>query len=408
MSRLLVVFALAVGLTAHAQGFSQRGFMETSGTIYPQIVPNDRAHGVGEARFRYEPKWQPKSWFTLNASLEARVDTHHQDARRLHVDWKDRSLQRPALSVRQLAALLQRDNLVFSVGKQFIRWGETDFLNPTDRFAPKDLLTIVDQDVLPVTAVRVTYTVDNNALNFVWQPFFTPGRVPLVNQRWTFVPEALSQFDVVNLGSNFPGRSSFGARWSRTSAGYEWSLSYFDGFNYLPSLNASVDATLARITYSPSYPALRLYGGDLAVPTSLLTLKGEAAYYTSPTSQQDEYVLYVLQLERQIHEMQLVFGYTGEIVTAHAETQQFPGERGFARAVFGHARYTLDPNRTLTLDVFVRQNGGSALLRPGYSHSFGDHWRATVGFTWISGDAKDFLGQYHHNSFATAGLRYSF
>lgn len=408
MSRLLVVFAWAVGLTAHAQGFSQRGFMETSGNIYPQIVPDDSAHGIGEARFRYGAKWQPKTWFTLNASLEARVDTHRQDARHLHVDWKDRSLQRSALSVRQLAAVLKKDNLTFSVGKQFIRWGETDFLNPTDRFAPKDLLTIVDQDVLPVTAARVTYTLGNNALHFVWQPFFTPGRIPLINQRWTFVPEAFSQFDVVNLGSKFPGRSSFGARWSRTSAGYEWSLSYFDGFNYLPSLNASVDATPGRITFSPSYPALRLYGGDLAVPMSLLTLKGEAAYYTSPTSQQDEYVLYVLQLERQIHELQLVFGYTGEIVTAHAETQQFPGERGFARAVFGHARYTLDPNRTLTLDVFVRQNGGSALVRPGYSQSFGDHWRATVGFAWLSGDANDFLGQYHHNSFATAGLRYSF
>jgi hypothetical protein len=297
---------------------------------------------------------------------------------------------------------------MMALGKQFIRWGETDFLNPTDRFAPKDLLTIVDQEVLPVTAARLTYTLGNTALNFVWQPLFTPGRIPLVNQRWTFVPEVFSQFDIENRGSKFPGRSSFGARWSRTSVGYEWSLSYYDGFNYLPSLNASLDTTRARISYSPSYPALRLYGGDFAIPLSLLTLKGEAAYYTSPTNQQDEYALYVLQLERQIHEMRLVFGYVGEVVTARAETQQFPGERGFARAVFGHVQYTLDANRILTLDVFVRQNGASAILRPGYSHSFGNHWRATVNFTWLSGDANDFVGQYHRNSFATAGLRYSF
>ena len=408
MSRLLVVFVWAAGLTAHAQGFSQRGFMELSGNIYPQIVPDDSAHGIGEARFRYEPKWQPKAWLTLATSLEARIDTHHQDARSLHIDWRERSLQRPALSVRQLSAMLKRDNLMMTLGKQFIRWGQTDFLNPTDRFAPKDLLTIVDQDILPVTAARLTYTLSNNTLNLVWQPLFTPGRIPLANQRWTFVPQAFAQFDVVNLGSTFPERSSFGARWSRTSAGYEWSLSYYDGFNYLPSLNSRIALTSARITFASSYPALRLYGGDLAIALPLVTLKGEAAYYSSPTNQQDEYVLYVLQAERQIHELQLMLGYAGEVVTAHAEAQQFPGERGFARAIIGHAHYTLDSNRTLTLDVFVRQNGGSALLRPGYSYSFGDHWRATVSFAWLSGDANDFLGQYYRNSFAMAGLRYSF
>lgn len=408
MRRLLVMFASAVGLTVHAQGFSQRGFVEMTGNIYPQIVPDDRAHGIGEVRFRYEPKWQPRAWLTFTASTEGRVDTHHQDARSLHIDWKDRSWQRPALSVRQLSAVLSRDNLTFSAGKQFIRWGETDFLNPTDRFAPKDLLTIVDQDVLPVTAARLTYTIGDNTLNFVWQPFFTPGRIPLMNQRWTFVPEAFSQFDVVDLGSKFPGRSSFGARWSRTSAGYEWSLSYYDGFNYLPSFNSNIDPSLSRITFSRSYPALRLYGGDVAVTLPLLTLKAEGAYYTSPTNQQDEYGLYVLQAERQIRELYLLLGYTGEVVTAHAQTQQFPGERGYARAVFGHARYALDSNRTLTLDVFGRQNGGAAFVRPGYSQSFGDHWRATVSYAWLSGNANDFLGQYHRNSFAALGLRYSF
>ena len=410
MSRALRVLVLvcAAGLTAHAQDFSQRGFMEISGNIYPEIVPNDSARGTGEARVRYEPKWQPKPWFTLNASLEARVDTHRQDARSLHVDWEDRSLERPALSVRQLSVVLKRDNVIMTFGKQFIRWGETDFLNPTDRFAPKDLLTIVDQDVLAVTAVRLTYTRGDNTLNFVWQPLFTPGRIPLVNQRWTFLPEAFDQFDVENLGSKFPGRSSFGARWSRTSAGYECSLSYYDGFNYLPAFNGRVDSTIGRITLSPFYPALRLYGGDLAIPLSRFTFKGEAAYYTSPTKQQDSYVLYVIQLERQIHELRLMFGYIGEVVTGHVEAQEFPGERGFARALIGHAHYMLDSNRILTLDVFVRQNARSGLIRPGYSQSFGDHWRATVGYSWLSGNESDFLGQYHRNSFASAELRYNF
>ena len=201
MRRLLVAYLSAMGLTVHAQGFSQRGFIEMSGNFYPQIVPDDNAHGIGEVRSRYEPKWQPKTWLTFSGSVEERVDTHRQDARTLHIDWKNRSLQRPTLSVRQLFIAFKRDNLTFSVGKQFIRWGETDFLNPTDRFTPRDLLTVVDQDVLPVTAARLTYTLGDNTLNFVWQPFFTPGRIPLVNERWTIATETFSRFEVGDLGA---------------------------------------------------------------------------------------------------------------------------------------------------------------------------------------------------------------
>ncbi len=408
MSRWLVVLVCAAGPIVHAQEFSQRGFIEIAGSIYPEIVPNDRAHAIGGGLVRYEPKWQPKSWFTLSASLEARVDSHRQVARALHVDWQDRSLESPALSVRQLSAVFTKANLTLTLGKQFIRWGEADFLNPTDRFAPKDLLNIVNQDILAVTAALVTCTRRDDTVDFVWQPWFTPGRIPLINQRWTFLPAAIDHFDVRDQGSVFPGRSSFGVRWSRAAAGYEYSLSYYDGFNYLPAFNERVDSTISRVTFSRMYPALRLYGGDLAVPVSPFTVKGEAAYYTSPTKHQDDYVLYLVQLERQMHELRVVFGYAGEVVIAHGDALQFPAERGFARAFIAHAHYTLDSNRTLTLDAFVRQNGRSSLIRPGYSQSFGEHWRATVGLAWLRGEENDFWGQYHSNSFATAELRYSF
>ncbi len=408
MIRWLVAFVWAAGLIAHAQEFSQTGFIEMSGNIYPEIVPNDSSRATGETVVRYQPKWQLRPWFTLTASFEGRVDSHRQDARTLHVDWQDRSLERPALSVRELSAKFKRDNLTLTVGKQFIRWGEADYLNPTDRFAPKDLLNIVDQDVLAVTAARLSYTRGENTFNLVWQPLFTPGRIPLINQRWTFLPEAFGQFHVTDQGSIFPGRSSFGARWSHAAAGYEYSLSYYDGFNYLSELSGRINSITSQVAFSRVFPALRLYGGDLAIPLSSFTLKSEAAYYTSPAKQQDEYVLYVAQMERQIRELRLGVGYAGELVTAHGKALEFPGERGFARAVIVHARYTLDSNRALTLDAFVRQNGRSSLIRPGYSQSFGDHWRATIGFAWLRGEQNDFLGQYHRNSFGIAELRYSF
>ena len=401
-------FVCLLTLLAQGQEFSQRGFVELNGNFYLQTFPIDSTRAIGGILAQYEPKWQPTPWFTLNASLDVRMDSHQQVARNLRFDWQDRSLQRTPFSIRELAAVFRKNNFTITLGKQFIRWGEADFLNPTDRFAPTDLLNLVDQELLPVTAARVTYDRGNDTFNLVWQPEFTPSRVPLINQRWTFLPPAYYSFDAQDQGSIFPGRSSFGVRWNHSSARYEYSLSYYDGFNYFPAFNIQVDGPAARLTYSRMYPALRLYGGDLTVPSSLFTFKSEAAYYTSSTKNQDEYVLYLLELERQIHEVHIIFGYAGEVVTAHGNALQYLGERGFARGLISHVLYTLDANRSVTLDAFVRQDGASSLVSPAFSQSLREHWRATVGFAWLRGEANDFLGQYHRNSFARAELRYSF
>src|SRR5262249_7899762 len=155
----------------------------------------------------------------------------------------------------------------------------------------------------------------NNTLDLVWQPRLTPARIPLINQRWTFLPSTLTQSDAEDLGSVFPARSSFGFRWNHTSPGYEYSLSYYDGFNYLPAFSEHASGMSSTITFSRMYPSLRLYGGDFAVALAPFSLKGEAAYYTSPAKQQDEYLLYVLEVERQIRDLRLTFGYAGEVIT---------------------------------------------------------------------------------------------
>ena len=50
------------------------------------------------------------------------------------------------------------------------------------------------------------------------------------------------------------------------------------------------------------------FWADAAVPLRWFTVKTEAAYYTSPDKRQDEYVIYVIQFERQIKELSLVAG----------------------------------------------------------------------------------------------------
>ena len=215
--------------------------------------------------------------------FDARTDSHDDTERSPHLDFDDREILRPALSVRRLSAILHHGRWTAEIGRQFIRWGKADILNPTDRFAPKDFIaTVVDADFLGVAAARATYDSGGNSVDLVWQPWFTPSRTPLLDQRWTVIPQEAAGLGVVDGGARYPGGSQYGARWNHVGAGYEYSLCFFDGENNLPLFNGSFNPLANTVTLQRYYPQLRLYGGDLAVPLPWVTIKGEAAYFNSP------------------------------------------------------------------------------------------------------------------------------
>jgi hypothetical protein len=266
---------------------------------------------------------------------------------------------------------------------------------------------VIDSDFLGVTAARVTYESGANTVDLVWQPLFTPSRSPLLNQRWTVLPEQAQGIAIFDRGARYPGGSQYGARFNHVGAGYEYSLCFFDGYQNLPQFTAELNIFPYGANVERYYPALRLYGADAAVPLPWLTVKGEAAYFTSNTAGAEEYVLYVIQLERQVKEFSFVGGYAGDATTrAAASPLQFAPDRGFARSFVGRAGWTIDPNRSVAVTTAVRAAG--SFTRAEYSQAIGQHWRATGTAAWIRGDASDFLGQYRRNSYFGLALRYSF
>lgn len=382
---------------AHGQGFTQRGFLDVSTFAYPQAAPSDSGYFVSEALLRYEAFYKLSPKVQVNGGLDFRTDTHRQTARDLDFSWTGRQTLRPAFDVRRLSVTYSDGPLTIEAGKQFIRWGKADILNPTDRFAPKDFLNVVDTDFLGVTGTRVTIGKQADTIEFVWAPLFTPSRTPLITQRWVVLPPGIPFTDG---GARYPGGSQFGARWNHMGA-VEYSLSFYDGHNHLPLYEPSLK--LSRF-----YPQMRMYGGDVAIPLSMVTIKGESGYFTSTTNQADEYLLYVIQLERQQGEWSFTGGYAGELVTERRNILNFAPDRGLSRAFLGRAGYTLDANRSIAFEAAIRQNGQGAYGKFEYSQAFGQHWRGTGGVALVGGKDSDFLGQYHRNSHVMFGLRYSF
>jgi hypothetical protein len=389
--KLLLLFALA--LPAAAQ-FSQRGFLQGGAFLYPDAAPNDSSHFVGESLFRYEAFYKLTD-LRFVAGIDARWDTHQQTG--TDFSFFDHTRLRPAFAFRRLSAAYTRDKLTIEAGKQLIRWGKTDILNPTDRFAPRDFLNVVDADFLPITAARVTYGSQSDTIDVVFSPRLTPSRVPLLNQRWS-PPVPLREAD-----PDFPGAPQFGARWNHIGRIAEYSLSFYNGFDNLPLFRLTPQFTLQRF-----YPQLRMYGADAAVPLGPVNLKTEAAYFTSTNPQSDDYVLYVVQLERQAGEWAFAGGYAGEATTLHRSTFQFSPTRGFARSLVGHASYTIDTNRSIAVEAVIRQSADGAWIRAEYSQAFGQHLRATAAYALIRGNPTDFIGQYRLNSHALLAVRYSF
>lgn len=391
---------LAAASPATAQSFTSRGFLQTRGFWFPQDASNDSQNFVLDVLGREEVFAKLAPWLQLAAGLDVRANTGDEVDGSKWLDIADRDARRPALSVRRLSATFVRGPLTIDAGRLFIRWGKTDIVTPTDRFAPHDFLRVIDSEFLAVRGVRAAVELSGQNVEVVWVPSFTPSRIPLPSKRWTAVPDTGS---LTIERSSLPSGSQAGIRWGRIRDAYEYSLSFFDGYNHVPNVEAISPTAVAL-----RYPRVRMYGGDAAIPNRWFTVKAEAGYFTSADQRADEYVLYVVQLERQSGEWMFVGGYAGETVTAQRASFTFAPDRGTARSVLGRASYTIDANRSVAFEGALRRGADGVYAKVEYSQARGPHWRATLGGILLRGRPDDFLGQYRRNSHATLALRYSF
>lgn len=396
------------GRGGHSSGpVSQRGFLEGRGFGFPYTASNDPVRSFGDGLLREEVFVKPTRWLQFAGGVDLRGSSFGQVESGWRVNADDRGLLRPRVAVRRLSAGITTSHFTLDAGKQFIRWGRADILAPTDRFAPRDYINVLDNDFLPILGVRSSLRFGPETFEAVWLPRMTPSRLPLMNQRWAPVPPEASGLLLQDLGSVFPREPETGFRWLH-SGRFDIGASYFDGFNHLPNITTAPTADPRAVGVERFYPRLRTYGAEMSIPTSVVTFKGEAAYYGSPAKTSEEYVLYVAEVERQIGEWLLDVGYVGEVVVNSRPGLAFGAERGVGKSIIGRVSYLVDPRRTVAVEGVARQNAGGSYLKGEYSHAMGQHWRLTLAGVAITGNNNDFLGQYRRNSHVSLSLRLSF
>jgi hypothetical protein len=400
----LVIAVAAATTPAAAQSAVQSGFVDVTVTGYPQTAVNDSTRTVARAIVRWDPELTGTNW-RLDASFEAQTDTHDQTAG--EATYWDRSTRRPAFDIRRLSASWVHGPLRLEAGKQFIAWGKTDVVMPTDHFAPKDYVDLMDPEPLAVTAVRATLTGPSDSLDVVFAPRLSPSRAPLLDQRWVNPPLLALGRPLIDAGGDIPDQAQVGVRWNHLGRHVEGSLSFFHGADTLPSFSSASGASTV-VDVTRTYPELTSVGGDLAVPLPWMTVKGEAAWYGSSTATARTFLLYVVQVERPWRDWLFLGGYVGEQVARSGTLVRFAPDEALAQAFTGRVSYTIDTNRDLVFEAAARQNGNAFIGRVEYSQALGQHLRMTAGLRVIRGSPDDLVGQYRRNSAATLSWRYSF
>jgi hypothetical protein len=400
-----IVLAACWPTPVRAQRLTYRGFADAGLLFYPRTAPNDDARVVADAIARIEPTWNVRPGIRIGASFEARTDTHQMSG--AGIRYWDRTRRRPSLAVRTLVLTLSKGLFTLDAGKQFVRWGQSDIISPTDYFTPRDYLITATTDVLAVTAARLTVGNDRDALELVYAPRPTPSRAPLLDQRWVGLGATAFGRPLVDAGTRFPSAAQFGARYRRTGR-VEYSVSFFQGPHHLPLLDARPRLQDGALLVSRTHPEVRGWGADLAATVPGVTLKAEAAWLQARDRDADDYGLWVIQAERQQGEWLAIGGYVGEWVTAERGRLRFAADRGLARSVIGRASRGFDDNSTFAIEGVARQNGDGFYLKTEYSRPWRSGVRLTFQAVAIGGADDDFLGQYRRNSLGGARARWSF
>jgi hypothetical protein len=428
---LLVLLAPPCGALAETT-LEYGGFLESRAEIYPQRPKPADTHALAV--------WQAQLWgqgslherLSWRTSADFRLDTHDTVDRDRWFDLDQRGFQQPAGSLRELYVTAKLGAVDVRLGKQEIRWGRADGFNPTDNLMPYDYLNIVAEERIPVPAVKVDAYIRDTRLEAAWIPWFTPTRLPLLNQRWfprlpmsTQLPlgptGALVDVDLTFQDGHvdFPARTfsngQWGFRWNQVVSGGEFSLSYFDGFDDLPvfqpatSLLPSMEPRpQVLVTLNREYHRLRVFGADFASALGAFGVRGELAYFDQTGPVNRDRLVFIVGLDRTWGDWFAIVQYTDQIPARNFQNALIFPDQGLRSSILYRIERTLSASQSVELRGVIGVRDGGFLVQVGHSVALSDAWKLKVGIMLLGGPRSSYLGQYRDNNYLNFQLRYSF
>jgi hypothetical protein len=424
-----------LGLALCSPAFPQKsseygGFVRETAQIFAR-KPNSSdtyVNGTGQFQFWYRATIQER--FSFRGAVDFQLDTHGDVDRDRWFDLSQRGLRRPAGALSELYLDAKLGHVDLRVGKQQIRWGRADGLNPTDNLIPYDYLDTFSDVRLAVPALKTDVYLGQANFGFVWIPFYTPTRLPLIGQRWfpylpsqvlvpvnqNLVPVNLRYQDTQGpMPAGTLGNGQWGIRYNQILSKSEFSLSYFDGFDDIPYYRPNVTPLVstsrdlsALVSLRREYFRVRVAGIDFASSIGPLGVRGEAAYFDQTDPNNLDHMIFVIGVDKSWGDWSALIQYTGQKLSRQIDGVTVFPDLGLRSTMICRVERTLGPSRSIEIRGALGLRDRGFLLQPTYSLALSNRWRLKVGANVFAGEQNSYLGQFRDSSHANIQLTYAF
>lgn len=324
-------------------------------------------------------------------------------------------------------------HLDLRLGKQTIVWGRTDVVSPTDHLAPRDLSDPldIDDERLGVPAARLRASVAGVRAEGVVAATAVASRLPALHSRWApalpaTMPHPASSERTLQASYRMVEASSpaltlrnaqYGGRLATTLWGWDFSVSYFDGWDDLPPSVprvVPVDEEHVRVELVQAHSRRRALGGDLATTLGAYGVRAEAAYLMPDSLGGPDYLQYVLGVDRVFGDplgarsTLLLVQWIQEITPRDFRPGPFDLNHVFRRSLMVRAQHNLTSDLQLRADGVYDWRTRGYYVQPGASYRLWERLQVQGSMDLLGGPDQAFFGVFAGNRRFRTSLRYSF
>ncbi len=287
------------------------------------------------------------------------------------------------------------------LGKQFVFWGRTDWVNPTDNITPWDYTNMtaeIEDYRISVTAAKMDWYFGTSSLEFVFVPFFRPNKTGMeITGAKTILPEQK------------PENWQEGVRFSSSVGGLNFSTSYLRGFELFPSVIPELNAL--NIEYKPQ----QVFGADFDYAIGRFVFKGEGAYYLTQDREgynpfvRNPHLEYVLGADWNIsNNLTLNLQFIENRVFKWREGFMNPMERRKRDSASGMISYKKEGYYNLRFIGVYNFGDGDYFLLPVFTYEISDGVNMYIGASIFEGPEPSIFGRSKKLSKAFIEIKYSF
>lgn len=381
------------------------GFVEIENKTYFKEINSDHVdNGRNQTIFFLKSSATPADRAKLFSSVEIRYDEVNHLRDRVWLDEAYIDYEGESFDLR--------------IGKQVYGWGKADSINPTNNLNPVDYSDLLDTDEeeIGMTSLRGRYYLGSWTFEGAVIPVFEPSILPDYNSRWNLFPNALLSLPVqTREPSNEFCNIQYAGRVSSTFNGWDFSVSYYRGFEKFPSVFVKSDSVLLE------YRRLQVIGGDFATSFDKLGVRGEAGYFITDDFDgkipevSNPYLMYVLGSDYNFsnligeQDLYILFQWIQILPLPERDSLSESDLRYlFKRAVMLKTDWSFTDYTKFSLQGIWRLHAEDIFLQPELSSSLADGLDLEIGADLFYGKEGSFFEGFKDNQRIFARLKYNF